>query len=162
MQALAEVGGISKWADPSLAYILVYDNKTKKHTRKDIQLENAYKSIGGQFDVILKPDDIIVVPSLNGGRIAPGSVQVMVAGKVEKPGVVFFESGEPPSLVRAILKAGNFNKFADKSKVRIIRLTEGKTVIHKIDVQALLEDGQLLNDIKLQAGDLIVIDESWY
>ncbi|NQZ57050.1 MAG: polysaccharide biosynthesis/export family protein [Lentisphaeraceae bacterium] len=162
LQAIAEVGGLSKWAAPKLTHILSYNENTKRYTKKEFKLEDAYLNIGGQQDLILKPDDIIVIPSLADGRVAPGSVQVMVAGKVEKPGVVFFEPGEPPSLVRAILKAGNFNKFANKKKVRLIRLENGKTISSEINVEALLKEGQLTKDIKLKSGDLIVIDESWY
>jgi polysaccharide biosynthesis/export protein len=161
LQAIAEIGGLSKWADPKLAYALIYNKKNKEHVRRNVQLEDAYENVGGAANIVLKPDDIIVIPSL-GGKVAPGAVQVMVAGKVENPGVVFFEPGEPPSLVRAILKAGNFNKFADKSKVRLLRLINGKTISQKIDVQMLLKEGQLNKDITLQSGDLIVIDDTWY
>lgn len=160
LQALAEVGGLSKWAAPNLAYILTVENGSFK--KQKLALEEAYKNIGGNQDLILKPDDIIVVPSLSDGKVAPGSVQVMVAGKVEKPGVVFFEPGEPPSLIRAILKAGNFNKFADKSKVRLVRFQNGQSKIHNVDVEKLLRQGELIRDLKLVSGDLIVIDESWY
>ncbi|MCM8533877.1 MAG: polysaccharide biosynthesis/export family protein [Lentisphaeraceae bacterium] len=162
LQAIAQVGGLSKWAAPSLAHVLVFDNKSSSYTKQSIMIEKAYESIGGELDLILKPEDIIVIPSLAEGTVAPGSIQVMVAGKVEKPGVVFFEPGEPPSLVRAILKAGNFNKFADKRKVRLIRLENGKSISKKVNIAELLEDGRLTNDIKLISGDLIVIDESWY
>jgi polysaccharide biosynthesis/export protein len=162
LQAIAQVGGLSKWASPSLAHVLIYNNKTLNYSKRPILIEKAYESIGSGLDLILKPEDIIVIPSLAEGSVAPGSIQVMVAGKVEKPGVVFFEPGEPPSLVRAILKAGNFNKFADKRKVRLIRLENGKSISKKVDIAELLEDGRLSNDIKLISGDLIVIDESWY
>lgn len=162
LQAIAEVGGLSKWASPKLAYALIYDKSKKIYKRRKLELEGAYENIGGSKDLVLSPDDIIVVPSLAEGKVSPGSVQVMVAGKVEKPGVVFFEPGEPPSLVRAILKAGNFNKFADKRKVRLVRLQNGETVTKNIDVENLLEKGQLDNDMKLISGDLIVIDDSWF
>ena len=62
---------------------------------------------------------MIVMPSLADGAVTPGSIEVIVEGKVEAPGTILFEPGERPTLVRAIIKAGNFNKFADKSDVRL-------------------------------------------
>ena len=162
LQVIAEVGGISKWADPKSAYVLIKEVKSGTFKRVDINLENAYQNITGPENVTLKADDIIVVPSLASGKVSPGSIQVMVAGKVEKPGVVLFEPGEQATVIRAILKAGNFNKFADKSQVRLISKTGSSTEMKKINVEALLKDGKLTNDLTLKSGDLIVIDENWF
>ncbi len=162
LQAIAEVGGISKWADPATAYVLLKDIKSGTYQRKNINLETAYQNISGSENIILKADDIIVVPSLASGKVSPGSIQVMVAGKVEKPGVVLFEPGEQATVIRAILKAGNFNKFADKRKVRLIRKVGGVSEMISIDVEALLKDGKLTNDLSLSSDDLIVVDDSWF
>ena len=162
LQAIAEANGMSKWANPQLAFLLIKNTKTNSYVRKEIDLAKAYKDISGKHNVILKKDDIIVIPTLAGGEVNPSTIQVMVAGKVEKPGVVLFEPGEYPTLVRAILKAGNFNKFANKSKVRIIRKLKNETKVIRVDVKKLLDEGQLSNDVKLLSGDLIVVDESWF
>ncbi len=162
LQAIAEVGGLSMWADPKLAKVLLYNKITKKYNKKILNLDAAYQNIGGKDNLTLSPDDIVVIPSVANGKVSPGAIQVMVAGKVKSPGVVLFKPGEPPSLVRAILKAGNFNKFANKSKVRLMRMEGGVTTSQKIDVEELLKEGKLTNDIQLKSGDLIVIDETWY
>lgn len=162
LQAIAEVGGLSKWADPKSAYLLIRNTKDNTYSRIETSLEEAYQNISGSKNIILKADDIVVVPSLASGKVSPGSVQVMVTGKVEKPGVVLFEPGEQATVIRAILKAGNFNKFADKTQVRLISKTGGSTEMKKINVEALLKDGKLTNDLILKSGDLIVIDENWF
>ena len=161
LQAISETKGLSKWGNPDAAYVLKKDARTELFTKHKLDLEKAYNDLGSKHNIILTKDDIIVIPSLADGAVAPGSIQVMVAGKVEEPGVVLFEPGETPSLVRAILKAGNFNKFADKRKVRIVRKTPTKTEIIKVNVAQLLDQGQIERDIKLISGDLIIIDESW-
>ena len=161
LQAIAEGKGLSKWGNPNAAYVLKKDARTELYTKHNLNLEKAYNDLSSADNIILTKDDILVIPSLADGAVAPGSIQVMVAGKVEKPGVVLFEPGETPSLVRAILKAGNFNKFADKRKVRIVRKTPTKTEIIKVNVAQLLDEGEIERDIKLLSGDLIIIDESW-
>ena len=42
-----------------------------------------------------------------------------------------------------------------------VRRSNGKTSILKVDVKEMLKKGQIHKDIKLQSGDLIIIDESW-
>ncbi|MCJ8330099.1 MAG: SLBB domain-containing protein, partial [Lentisphaeria bacterium] len=162
LQAIADAKGLSKWANPKLAYVLKKDPKTEKYTKLKLNLEAGYKDLSSKANIILSKDDMIVIPSLAEGAVAPEATQVMVAGKVNKPGVVLFEPGEQGTLVRAILKAGNFNKFANKSKVRIIRRVKGKNIAISVNIKELLEAGKISNDIKLLSGDLIIIDDSWY
>ena len=159
-QAISEVSGFSKWADPKKAYIIINSDKNKLIT-KAVNFEAIYNDLAGSANISLRKDDMIIIPSLADGAVTPGSIEVIVEGKVEEPGVVLFEPGERPTLVRAIIKAGNFNKFADKSDVRLVRRTSDKTEIIQVDVKEMLEKGQIHKDIKLQSGDLIIIDESW-
>ena len=160
-QAISEVGGFSKWADPKKAYIIHKNPPTKESKTQAIDFETVYNNLASKANLKLRNNDIIVIPSLADGAVTPGSIEVIVEGKVEDPGTVLFEPGERPTLVRAIIKAGNFNKFADKSDVRLVRRENGKTSIRKVDVKEMLERGQIHKDIKLQSGDLIIIDESW-
>jgi polysaccharide biosynthesis/export protein len=160
-QAISEVGGFSKWADPKKAYIIKKSPKNKPLKHQFVDFEAVYNNLASKANLKLQKNDIIVIPSLADGAVTPGSIEVIVEGKVEEPGTVLFEPGERPTLVRAIIKAGNFNKFADKSDVRLVRRSTGRTSIIKVDVKEMLEKGQIHKDIKLQSGDLIIIDESW-
>ena len=160
-QAISEVGGFSKWADPKKAYYIQKELSDNSLKQESINFAAVYNNLASEENVKLSRNDIIVIPSLADGAVTPGSIEVIVDGKVNSPGVILFEPGERPTLVRAIIKAGNFNKFADKSDVRLVRRTNGKTTIIKVDVKEMLEKGQIHKDIKLQSGDLIIIDESW-
>ncbi|WDE98056.1 SLBB domain-containing protein [Lentisphaera profundi] len=160
-QSISEVGGFSKWADPKKAYIIKKMTPTSELKQQFVDFEAVYNNLASQANLNLQKNDIIVIPSLADGAVTPGSIEVIVEGKVENPGTVLFEPGERPTLVRAIIKAGNFNKFADKRDVRLVRRANGKTTIIQVDVLEMLEKGQIHKDIKLQSGDLIIIDESW-
>ncbi|MDD7983526.1 SLBB domain-containing protein [Lentisphaera marina] len=160
-QAISEVGGFSKWADPKKAYIIKKNQENTELKHQFVDFEAVYNNLASKANLKLQKNDMIVIPSLADGAVTPGSIEVIVEGKVETPGTILFEPGERPTLVRAIIKAGNFNKFADKSDVRLVRRSAGSTKIIKVDVKEMLEKGQIHKDIKLQSGDLIIIDESW-
>ena len=160
-QAISEVKGFSKWADPKKAYIIKKIVDKQELKQQFVDFDAVYNNLASEANIKLQKNDIIVIPSLADGAVTPGSIEVIVEGKVEQPGVVLFEPGERPTLIRAIIKAGNFNKFADKSDVSLVRRENGKTKIIKVDVKEMLERGQIHKDLKLQSGDLIIIDESW-
>ena len=162
VQALTDKGGLSKWGNPDKIMLRIKDIKTEKVTQKTINLNDAFSDLENKINLKLKADDLIFVSYLSSDKYVLGSTEVMVSGKVTSPGVVLFEPGEPPSLFRAILKAGNFNKFADKSKVRIARMKNGEIEITKVDLEKLIDDGELKNDILLKSGDLVIVDESWW
>jgi len=160
-QSISEVGGFSKWADPKKAYIIKKSPANKELKHQFVDFESVYNNLASKANLKLQKNDMIVIPSLADGAVTPGSIEVIVEGKVETPGTILFEPGERPTLIRAIIKAGNFNKFANKSDVRLVRRNAGRTSIIKVDVKEMLEKGQIHKDIKLQSGDLIIIDESW-
>ena len=104
-QAISEVGGFSKWADPKKAYI-IKTLEDGKLSPQSVNFEAVYNNLASDANLRLQKNDMIVIPSLADGAVTPGSIEVIVEGKVEEPGVVIFEPGERPTLVRAIIKAG--------------------------------------------------------
>ena len=64
------------------------------------------------------------------------------------------------TLLRAVFKAGSFTRFAKKDKVRLIRYGQaGTREVTVVDVERIVDEGFLDEDVELQAGDMIIVDE---
>jgi polysaccharide export outer membrane protein len=114
-------------------------------------------------DVPLMDGDIVVVPGLNGELyqfMSAADREVIVVGEVGSPGIVNFSAGELRTLMRAIFKAGSFTQFAKKTAVKVIRYDPDRTRREmQVDVEAIMEEGELHKDIELQPGDMVIVPE---
>jgi polysaccharide biosynthesis/export protein len=86
--------------------------------------------------------------------------KVYLVGPVRAPGPLEVPSDEVFTLSKAILRAGGFTDFADKKSVRVTRkTTNGLEQVFKVNVADILDKGKTATDMRLEAGDLIVIPE---
>jgi len=86
--------------------------------------------------------------------------KVYLVGPVRIPGPIEVPSDEVFTLSKAILRAGGFTDFADKKNVRVTRKGTGTSEkVFKVNVSEILDKGKTETDLKLEAGDLIVIPE---
>lgn len=103
--------------------------------------------------------DYLVNPQVNVGvtEYAPRSVNVL--GAVNSPGAILFPQEEGLTLVDAIARAGSFNRYADRRKVKLSRTNDdGRTLTEVIDVDDLMESGT--NDSwPLRRDDVIFVPE---
>ena len=76
------------------------------------------------------------------------------------PSIIQFAPGEQRTLMRAIFKAGGFNKFAKSKEVRLIRYEKNKERIDKIyNVSKIIEEGYLNEDVELKPGDMVIVPQ---
>jgi protein involved in polysaccharide export with SLBB domain len=94
-------------------------------------------------------------------QMAKSRGKVYLVGPVRVPGPQEIPSDEVFTLSKAILRAGGFNDFADKTNVRITRKkTAGvPDEIFIANVTLILEKGLTGLDIPLEAGDFIYVPE---
>ena len=85
--------------------------------------------------------------------------KVYVTGQVRNSGGFDLPAGEALTISKAILRAGGFSDFSDKRKVRLFRATPAGRETHTVNVQEVLEKGDIEKDIPVQPGDLIVVPE---
>jgi len=126
------------------------ENKTCKQLAGELKtaLEREYYY---QATVILAVDFM----SKNRGR-------VYIVGPVRVPGPQEIPSDEILTLSKAILRAGGFNDYADKHKVRVTRKggsPGGQDQVLTVNVGEILEKGKTESDLPLQPGDLIYVPE---
>lgn len=99
-----------------------------------------------------------VVLSLNLANRVAGRVYIW--GQVRTQGPQDMQLNENLTAGQAILRAGGFADFANKSKVKVVRGSVGSHAEKKtfdLDMVQILEKGKTENDIVLQPGDFIIV-----
>lgn len=86
---------------------------------------------------------------------------VYLSGRVNRIGPMQIDPNQKNTVSKLILSAGGFSDFADKSAVQIIRQVPGsnETEIIEVDVESVLEEGQLDKDVRIQDGDYVIIKQ---
>jgi len=101
-------------------------------------------------DIVIDNGDTILVPEQ-----AMAENKIFVLGEVKTPGV-FPLRGEP-SLVEAISLAGGFLETAVLSDTKIVRGDLSKPQIISRDLKKLLKEGDMSQNMRLQAGDVVYV-----
>lgn len=98
-----------------------------------------------------RPDVAVHVREFNNNK-------VFVLGRVDKPGVVHFQG--TGTLLEAISMAGGMSTVAQNSFLSQAVIFRGKEMVIWVDLKALLNQGNMALNAKLQNNDLIFIPES--
>lgn len=88
--------------------------------------------------------------------------KVYIVGPVRGAGPQEIPSDEVLTLSKAILRAGGFGDFADKTRVKVTRKKAGSTGVDQtfvVNVAMILEKGQTALDLPLEPGDFIYVPE---
>jgi polysaccharide biosynthesis/export protein len=121
------------------------------------QIKEAYKKyfIDPQVSVTFVYDE-------RSGMKSPWG-SVLVLGSVQRPGPVNMPATRDLSVTQALLAAGNPTPLADKSSVRVARRDkDGNLKRFIIDVDSIGRKGRAELDMKLKAGDVVFVPDSWY
>jgi polysaccharide export outer membrane protein len=146
MQAISKAGGFADGANRVSAHIVRNDpvNPGKKIAIQ-IPSEDDPNSMGK--DVMLQPDDIVIIPRLD---------RIFILGQVKKPGALDLPGTENLTVSKAISLAGGFERFGRQSEVQVIR--GGKSIII-VDVKSVLS-GAKADDPILKPGDTVFVPET--
>jgi polysaccharide export outer membrane protein len=105
-------------------------------------------------DIFMEAGDVITVPR--------GFWQVSVLGQVNKPGKFDMPKEKSMTALEAVAMAEGFTKFADVTRVKVMR-SEGsskRTIV--INVNDITDKDQKDKDIVLQSEDIIYVPESFF
>lgn len=83
------------------------------------------------------------------------SQRVYVLGEVTKPGVFSLEA--PMSVLEAVSHSGGFTIDAKEENVIVIRGSRAKAQLVKLDLEKVLEEGDITQDIQLRGGDVVYV-----
>lgn len=117
-------------------------------------------------DVILKPDDVVLVPKGTGtfqaealGLNASQSRVVKVFGQVRTPGI--YELGPQDDVLSIISRAGGFTETAVQRKVILSRKTpSGQSTTLKVSIRKSMRRHDYVGRQPLASGDIVEVKES--
>ncbi len=91
-----------------------------------------------------------------------GNKTVYVLGQVAKPASIEIPPEKPLTILEAITSAGGFTDVAAVSKVRVLRMQEGKQRTIDVDVTQITKQGNKAMDIALMPGDVVFVPQSLF
>ena len=86
--------------------------------------------------------------------------QVKVIGQVVKPQSLAYRNGM--TVLDAILQVGGLGPFAAGNRAKLIRMRNGKESQIKLKLEALVEHGDMTQNLTLLPGDVLVIPQSLF
>jgi polysaccharide export outer membrane protein len=83
------------------------------------------------------------------------SYRIYVTGKVQKPGAISAE--KPLTVLQALALAGGFQEFANQTDITVIRSSDTRTTMSRVNYEELLKGKNLNQNILLNNGDVVVV-----
>lgn len=108
-----------------------------------------------RLDLTKRLEKYIAQPQLDVRVAAFRSQKVLLSGEVKQPGVLPI-TDVPLTLARAVNQAGGATPAADLTAVVLVR--DGRA--QRIDLQALLDDGDMRQNALLRDGDVVTVSDS--
>jgi polysaccharide export outer membrane protein len=84
--------------------------------------------------------------------------QVKVIGQVKTPQSLPYRDGM--TVLDAVLGVGGLGQFAAGNRARLVRTENGKQTEIKVKLDALLNDGDMKQNLPLKPGDVLVVPET--
>jgi len=99
-------------------------------------------------------------PQVNVIVTVPASAfsQVKVIGQVLHPQALPYRSGM--TVLDAVLAVGGLSQFAAGNRAHLVRNVDGKSQEFKVKLEALVNDGDMKQNLSLQPGDVLVVPET--
>jgi polysaccharide export outer membrane protein len=66
------------------------------------------------------------------------------------------------TVIDAVLAVGGLTQFAAGNRARVVRNVNGKTQEFKIKLSAILNNGDMTQNMALQPGDVVVVPETLF
>lgn len=116
---------------------------------ENVSTLEAEKRITEKLKVFLNdPQVTVVVTSVEGNK-------AYVIGKVLKTGAIPLTG--PTTVLQALSLAGGFDKFADLSKIKVLRNVNNKQTVTSVNYERLIQGQNLESNLLLQPGDTILV-----
>jgi polysaccharide export outer membrane protein len=154
LDILSQAGGID-FEKGGNVVTLVREKRIQGQRQKlavQIDVRNLLSGENTAANLQLVNEDVIFVPK---------AAKIYVIGQVQSPGE-YTLGNQRLSLVEAIGLAGGFTRIAARSKVRVVRQTQSGEKTLVVNVQEITEKGSQGQDLELQAGDIVVVPESFF
>ena len=126
---------------------MVAVGKTPSRLARDVETALAVYVKSPQVNII------VTIP-------ASAFSQVKVIGQVLHPQAVPYRQGM--TVIDAVLAVGGLTQFAAGNRARVVRNVNGKPQEFKIKLAAILNNGDMSQNMALQPGDVVVVPETLF
>jgi polysaccharide export outer membrane protein len=103
---------------------------------------------------IKDPQVTVILEQLNSHEFLS---RIRVTGAVQTPLSMSYRQGM--TVLDAVLEAGGLNEFASANNTKLFRKINGKVKALRIELDDILNDGDMATNYELQPGDIISIPE---
>ncbi len=130
--------------DGRISFDLVGELEVQGKTVREIEREMSARLA----EFIIHPDVTVILSESN-------SRKYFVFGAVGRPGV-FSLIGDVRAL-GALFAAGGPTRFSKMDGARLVRPSEGQSLVYTVDFEQITEQGDALTNYELQPGDIIFV-----
>lgn len=111
-------------------------------------------------DIEMKLSEYVRSPHVNVIVTRPASVfsQVKVIGQVKAPQAIAYREGM--RVLDAVLAVGGLTEYAAGNRARIVRMVNGQETDIPVRLSALVNGGDMSQNLPLKPGDVLVVPES--
>lgn len=155
---------ISVWGNPELSLDMPVrpDGKISMPLIGDVQAggltpEDVAADIKNKLSRYVKNPNVTVI--LTELRSHTYISRIRVTGAVRTPISIPYRQGM--TLLDAVLAAGGLTEFAAPGRTKLYRQINKQTKIYNIDLDAILNDGDLSTNKKLIPGDIVAVPERY-
>jgi protein involved in polysaccharide export with SLBB domain len=120
-------------------------------------LNGAEKAIKDALEQTQLKQGTVMLERSAGVYAEEASDIIYLAGEFRTTGPLKTPRGVQPTLVTTILRSGGLTSSADLTKVKLLRLESGHSLVEEVNVQAILDGAGMQSDLALSAGDIIVV-----
>ncbi len=121
-----------------------------------LSLEQAEQELAKRLTSYIKQPQVSMLVKEYGNKT------VYVLGQVSKPGSIQIPPEKELTVLEAITSVGGFTDVANTSKVRVLRVEDGKQKSMDVDVSQITKQGNKSLDIALQPGDVVFVPQSLF
>lgn len=148
--------------DLSGTFLVRPDGKISTSLVEDILVSGKTPTqVAREVERVLKVylKDPIVTVSVDGFQ-GPFYEQVRIVGAAATPSAINYRQNM--TLLDAMIQVQGLSEFADGNSASLLRLVDGRYVEYDLNIDDLLNDGDITANVDMLPGDIIVIPETWF
>jgi polysaccharide export outer membrane protein len=149
------------WRNPDLSVTVPVRPDGKISTPLDEDMPAVGKTPSQlAHDIEMKLSEYVRSPHVNVIVTKPASVfsQVKVIGQVTHPEAIAYRKGM--TVLDAVLEVGGLTEYAAGNRAHIVRTVNGSEQDIPVRLGALVNNGDMSQNVPLQPGDVLVVPES--
>jgi polysaccharide export outer membrane protein len=103
--------------------------------------------------------DPIVTVTVN-GFVGPFSEQIRIIGEASNPQAINYKQNM--TLLDVMIAVGGVTEFANGNKAILVRIEDGQQRQYNIYIDDLIKNGDIIANVDMLPGDIIIIPETWF